>query len=290
MGKTDWTGYWSNRLSLEIRARNYSKETAKNYLHALRKLLSFRPGDPRTIRSTEIRTFLAELHDRNGLSASTVNLYRDGVAFFFTHVLKVPLRLEGIPRLKENQTLPDVLSTETVRRMLESIGNPKHRLAMALAYGCGLRVGELSSLRISDIDFQRGTILIRKGKGGKDRVVMLPGSMTAPIHIYLKHYSPLTYLFESGIPGSRLTNRTFQMVFKNSCLRAGIVQQGGIHSLRHSFATHLLEGGTDLRYIQVLLGHSSSKTTERYTRVAVHGLARIKSPVDGLMGGEGASH
>ncbi len=280
MSTQDWNAYWVERLKKEIRARNYSKETEKNYALALRTFLEKCPGNPKEKSQRIVQSFLLDIREKNGLNASTINLYRDGLSFFFHHVLKMPEVIEGIPRLKEQQALPDVFDIHSMARMLNGIENPKHRLALSLIYGCGLRVGEAASLQLNEIDFARKTIMIRQGKGGKDRMVMLPESSTPLLRAYLNDYSPKKYLFETSIPGKPLNKRTFQLVFKAACGKAGIIQKGGIHSLRHSFATHLLENGTDLRYIQALLGHSNSKTTERYTRVATNHVVSIKSPMD----------
>lgn len=276
----NWTTYWTGLLEQELRARNYSKETFKNYIHAVGIFLDPHPKHPAELTQNDVRLFLNTLRIENQFSASTVNLYRDGLAFFFHHIVKNPSAIDGLPRLKEDKALPDVLDANALTRMMASVQNPKHHLALALSYGCGFRVGELAALKVADIQFTRKTITVRKGKGSKDRLVMLPESLETPIQNYLDQYNPRTYLFESSIPGTPLTKRTFQMVFKNACKAAGIIQVGGIHSLRHSFATHLLENGTDIRYIQSLMGHSSSKTTERYTHVASHQVGRIKSPVD----------
>lgn len=280
--KIDRQEFWSERLREEIRSRNYSKETLRNYLHALSALLTEYPQHPRELDTRDIQRFLAKLRNQNALSATTVNLYRDGLSFFFQYVLGRPEVTLKIPRLKEKKSLPDIFDAQSLSKILSGIPNPKHHLAMAMAYGCGFRVGELAALRIADIHFGRKTIHIRNGKGAKDRMVMLPDSLVQPIQIYLANYKPTAFLFETAIPGRPLAKRTFQMIFTKACLRAGIEHKGGIHSLRHTFATHLLENGTDIRYIQVLLGHSSSKTTERYTHVATHSLARIKSPMDFL--------
>jgi integrase/recombinase XerD len=144
----------------------------------------------------------------------------------------------------------------------------------------GLRVSELAHLRVGDLDFVRGTVFVRQAKGNKDRIVMLPHSLIAELKGYLAAYRPRDFVFEGGEPGRPLTTRTFQAVFHRALERAGVEYDGGIHGLRHAFATHLLEGGTDLKMIQALLGHASYKTTERYARVATHRMAAVVSPLD----------
>ncbi len=280
----DWVSFWSARLRAEIAARNYSKETFKNYDNAVRGYIKVHPGSPHLWKISELRAFLISLKQDRGLNAATVNLYRDGLSFFCQNVVKSSLRFDSIPRLKENVKLPVVLDANSIGKVIGEIKNPKHKLALSLAYGSGLRVSELAALKICDIDFNRRVIKIRNGKGGKDRVVLFPEILRKPIKDYLDHFGPKTFVFESPLSGKALTRRTFQLVFENACKKAGMVKFGGIHSLRHSFATHLLENGTDLKFIQALLGHSSSKTTERYTHVAAHNVVKIVSPLDRLGG------
>lgn len=190
--------------------------------------------------------------------------------------------MSRIPRLKEDQALPDILDAKQVGSFLSSLKNPKHRLALSLAYGCGLRVAELTKLKLSDIDFERKTVHVRQGKGGKDRLVMLPGSLDQPLRTYIECQKPGTYLFESRKIDVPMSKRSFQAIFNRTCVRAGLELKGGIHGLRHAFATHLLEYGTDLKIIQVLLGHAQIKTTERYVRVSKSLITKVRSPLDNL--------
>jgi site-specific recombinase XerD len=178
-----------------------------------------------------------------------MNLYQDGLIFFCRNVCRNPHFAGSLPKAKETQRLPAILSRDKIQALLAVHPSPKHRLALALAYGCGLRVGELALLQLADLDFARSTLTVRLSKGGKDRVIMLPKSLENSLRDYVKTYRPGTYLFESSIPG-------------------------------RPFATHLLESGTDLKVIQGLLGHANYKTTERYARVASHRLKLIESPVD----------
>ncbi len=282
-----WAEYWLNKLSENILQRNYSKETNKNYRHAVAVFLKTFDKSPRLITNNEIEKFLNHLANEKKLAPSTINLYRDGISYFYTTLLKEPDRLKNIARLKENQALPDVIDIKSLHKMIAQIENQKHRLSLSLVYGCGLRVSEIAALKITDINFGRKIIFIRKAKGNKDRIVMLPESLINPIHQYLKKYQPKIFLFESAIPATPLSKRTFQILFKKACARSGIIQNGGIHSLRHSFATHLLENGTDLRFIQSLLGHADPRTTGRYTHIASNNISQIKSPIDAIAGGYG---
>lgn len=279
MSNGNWSGLWIPKLEQEARARNLSPNTLRNYSIAVRAFLATEPGPPWRWQRETLTGFLAGLKEK-GLSGSTLNLYRDSLAFFCRHVCKNTRCVEALPRAKEAKKLPAILAPERVQQLLSSPDSPKHRLALALAYGCGLRVGELAHLKTADIDMPRMTISIREGKGGKDRVVMLPASLETSLKQYLEAYQPKVYLFENAIPGHPLCRRTYQDLFKRALNQCGISHSGGIHSLRHAFATHLLEAGTDLKVIQALLGHASYKTTERYARVASHRLKLVQSPVD----------
>lgn len=284
MPEGDWSEYWIPKLEKAASARNLSANTVRNYSIAVRAFLAQLPGPPSRWEPETLRHFLASLKER-GLAGSTMNLYRDSLAFFCRHVCHVPHCVESLAKAKEAKKLPDILAPEKVQEVLGALKSPKHRLALALTYGCGLRVAELAHLKKEDIDTIRGTIFIREGKGDKDRMVMLPHSLVNPLREYLQTYLPLVYLFEGAEPGRPLARRTFQGIFTQALERCGISHQGGIHSLRHAFATHLLESGTDLKMIQSLLGHASCKTTERYARVASHRLIRVQSPVDRVWGG-----
>lgn len=191
--------------------------------------------------------------------------------------------LESLGRPKKEKSLPKVLSGQEVLKILGALSNRKHRLLLAITYSSGLRVSEVCRLKISDIGFERRVIRVEQAKGRKDRISILSDQCAKLISEYIVEYKPCHWLFESSEPGGHITERTAQRVFKNALAAAGIQKPVGIHSLRHSFATHLLESGTDLRYIQELLGHQSSKTTEIYTHVSTKELRRITSPLDRLM-------
>jgi integrase/recombinase XerD len=174
--ETNWSDYWVAKLERVACARNLAPNTVRNYTQAVRAFLAVRPGPPSRWRTSTLSAFIAGLKDR-GLAGSTMNLYRDGLAFFCRHVCQVPHCVEDLPKAKATKKLPGILPPEKVQQVLASLESPKHRLALALAYGCGLRVGELANLKTEDIDVIRGTITIKNGKGGKDRVLMLPRSL-----------------------------------------------------------------------------------------------------------------
>jgi len=189
---------------------------------------------------------------------------------------------EGIPYPKHELRYPDILSKEEVRRILQAPRNLKHRLLLMLIYSAGLRVGEAVTLKLDDLDFERSLIHIRQGKGKKDRFVMLSRTIRGTYQEYRACYPVKEWLFPGADITAHLSVRSAQSIFYNAAESAGIKKNVSIHSLRHSFATHLLENGTDLRYIQELLGHKSSRTTEMYTHVSNRDIRNILSPLDEL--------
>jgi site-specific recombinase XerD len=275
-----WSDHWAERLRRELALRNYSDATCRSYVQAVTAFLDASPGNPRKKTRDTLCAYLLHLDAKAGLSASTRNLHRFALAFFYRHVLHVDGPVCGLPHIKGTQKLPDVFNPQQVLQLLDSLNNPKQRLMLAFAYGCGLRVSEIVKLKIADIDIARRLVLILEGKGRKSRQVFLPDVLAIDLETYLNTFRPLTYIFESRIPGTPLTRRTLQAVFESAKMKAGIKSEGGIHALRHSYATHLLENGTDLRYIQALLGHNNSKTTERYTRVLTSHFPKLSSPLD----------
>ena len=190
--------------------------------------------------------------------------------------------IDKIHRPKKAKTLPNVLSKEEVKKMLEAPVNTKHKMMLCLIYSCGLRCGGLLALKPVHIDSKRNVLLIKNAKGQKDRIVPLSPKILEMLREYYKTYQLSVFLFEGQIKGNPYDARSLQQVLKQSLKRAGIQKPVTLHWLRHSYATHLLESGTDLRYIQGLLGHSSSKTTEIYTHVSTKSLQQIKSPFDDL--------
>jgi len=194
------------------------------------------------------------------------------------------LRVETdmLERPRREKKLPNVLSKQEVQLLLQHTKNVKHKTMLSFVYACGLRIGELINLRISDIDFDRKTIHIKLSKGYKDRVIGLPQIIESMLKQYFKLYRPKTFVIEGDHPGKIYSSRSAQQVLKKSVTLAGITKPVTMHWLRHSYATHLLEAGTDTRYIQVLLGHSSIKTTEIYTHVSTNQIKNIPSPLDDL--------
>ena len=275
-----------SRVELELKLRGYARKTQKSYMGCCRRFLQWKRGY-RGERQEEVRSHLEWLLDR-GVSRSAFNTAYSALSFLYGEVLKQPASLEGLRRPRGGRQLPEILSQREVLRILDSLRNPKHRVILARLYAGGLRVGEVVRLKVSEIDSDRMLIRVRQGKGRKDRYTLLPRSILEDLRSYWKAYRPSTWLFPGARKGRHLTERSVQKVFSRAVAAAGIRKRVTVHTLRHSFATHLLEGGTDLRYIQELLGHRSSKTTEIYTHVQRKDLVRIESPLDALLGHGGS--
>ena len=266
-----------------LKSKRYSVNTIKTYTDAVSIFLKYMGGKPaEEITQTDIIRFNNEYILKNGYSASYQNQVVNGLKLFFSTVENRKIEIEDIHRPRRERKLPDILSKEEVKLLLDSTMNLKHRVMLSLIYACGLRAGELISLKLAHIDRDRNLIWVKNSKGKKDRIIPLGGKMPEMIMNYTKAYKPLNYLFEGQNAGLPYSYRSLQLVLKTAVTHAGIKKAVTLHTLRHSYATHLLESGTDLRYIQELLGHNSSKTTEIYTHVSTQNLQRIKSPFDDL--------
>ncbi|MGA9115319.1 MAG: site-specific integrase [Bacteroidota bacterium] len=281
------TGDVIELLEKEMRLRNYSHRTIKAYRSCIRSLLKrLHTEDPGGIPPEELRRYLLGLVDE-GMSAAYLNQVINALRFLYVEVLHRPLALAEIPRPRKDHKLPTVLSLLEVKAILEAAGNIKHRCLLMLVYSAGLRVGEVVRLRKEDLDGDRMMIHVRGGKGRKDRYTILSPAVWELVEEYIMRQTPRAFLFE-GQGGERpYSIRSAQKVFETAAAAAGIRKHVSIHSLRHAFATHLLEQGTDLRFIQELLGHASSKTTEIYTHVSKRSLEAIRSPVEAILPGDG---
>ena len=201
---------------------------------------------------------------------------------YFKTCRDTKIEIDKIHRPKRAKALPNVLSKEEVKKILDAHSNLKHKAMLSMIYSCGLRRSELLNLKFSDIDSKRNIVIIRQSKGKKDRITPLSAKILDLLRNYYKEYSPKTYLFEGQEKNTQYSARSLEEVLKKSVRLASINKPVTLHWLRHSYATHLLESGTDLRYIQELLGHNSSKTTEIYTHVSTKNIQQIKSPFDDL--------
>lgn len=262
--------------------KNYSQNTAKNYCNHFKSFLEFHRGvRPSEISKSQIEEYLQDAAERKKSGASEMNQIVNAVKFFYEKVLNRPRQVYDLPRAKKPFQLPGIFSQKEVKAILDAAGNPKHSCMLALAYAGGLRVSELISLKVRDIDSERMVINIRQAKGRKDRIVMLSEKLLEMLRQYYRLYKPAEYLFE-GQMGGMYSTRSVQKVLSAAKKKAGVKKKGSVHALRHSFATHLLEGGTDILSIKKLLGHKSLRTTMIYTHVSNEHISKIQSPLDKL--------
>ncbi|CAD7772433.1 Tyrosine recombinase XerD [Candidatus Methanoperedenaceae archaeon GB37] len=273
-------------LQKELSIRKYSTRTTKSYIRINRDFLLFSGKRPEDIENKDIKEYLYYVVNQKKVSTSTLNVIINVLKFYYGEVLKKDFIFE-VKRPKKDSKLPVVLSKEEVKKVLKATSNIKHKAILMLMYSGGLRVGEVVRLRPEDIDANRKLIHIRASKGRKDRYTLLSNVALQTLREYGKKEKPQKWLFPSWNKEKHITARTVQKIFQNACKKAGIDKDVSVHSLRHSFATHLLESGIDLRYNQELLGHKSSKTTEIYTHVSTKNLSAVKNPLDILLkGGE----
>lgn len=233
------------------------------------------------LTTNQIKSYLLWLLQVRKCSESKVHTTLNALKFCFEQVLYKPKIFIEIPRPKKHLQLPKVYAIEQVKKIIQATLNEKHKTMLMLAYATGLRLQEIINLKIKDINSARMVINVIRGKGKKDRQVILSEKLLSQLRKYFKQYRPKEWLFE-GVPGRQYGYRTLQEVFSNAKDKAGVIVKGGIHTMRHSFATHLMENGTDLRLIQELLGHNSIKTTIRYTHVSKAQIQKVKSPLDDL--------
>lgn len=260
--------------------KGYSKNTTRVYCQEFCQLLKILGA--RSVNSLEkhhILSYLLWLIKKRGYSEHHAHTAVNALKFYFEKVMRRPQEFYDLPRPRKPLQLPTVLGQDEFVKILKQIKNIKHRAMIMTSYSAGLRVSEVVNLKISDIDSSRMTIHIRNAKGKKDRLVPLSKKLLEVLREYFKKYKPKDYLFE-GAKGGEYSTRSLQIVLQEAKKLAGVNKRGSIHSLRHSYATHLLEGGTDIRYIQELLGHNSLSTTLRYTHVSLKTLGNIESPLD----------
>lgn len=267
---------------LKIKELRYSESTLKTYKNALEDFLNFHHQIALDqLHDGHIQSFLRHLVMERKVSTSYQNQAINAVKFYFERVLGGQRTSYKIDRPKKEKALPVVLSEEEIVRIFKNVENLKHKAILIVIYSAGLRISECVNLKIKDIDSYRMQIRIEQSKGKKDRYTLLSTRTLDLLRTYFKAYRPKMYLFE-GQSGDQYSVRSIQTIFQETVKKAGITKRVTVHSLRHSFATHLLENGTNLRYIQSLLGHSSSKTTEIYTHITTKGFEQLKSPMDGL--------
>lgn len=259
-----------------LKLRNYSHATIRSYIGCIRRFITQHPALLNSPNQLVTETFLVALFD-HGSSAQTVQSYSQAIQFYYREALKSPLTI-NLKTPKRPARLPVTLTHKEITHLLDQISNEKHRTMIALAYGAGLRVSEVTNMRVGNIDFEQDVIYVYQGKGKKDRITLLPSPLIPSLTNRVAGKIPQDYLFESE-RGGPLSTRSIQNVFDRALKSAHITKPATFHSLRHSFATHILEQGTDLRFIQKLLGHTNIRTTQRYTHVSTTSIRAIQSPL-----------
>jgi integrase/recombinase XerD len=260
----------------ELRIRGLSPRTRKSYLYYLQRYFVYKKIGVDVVDVDNIKSFL-ENDEKRGVSAQVRNLTLNAIKFYYYSVIETRNKIE-IKSAKEYTKLPIILSREEIARLIDVVKNFKHKLLLGIAYGAGLRVSEVINLKIGDIDLGELTVTIQQSKGQKDRISVLPEKLINNIKNLTPGKDNNDYVFESE-RGGKLTTRTAQKVFETALKKAKIQKPATFHSLRHSFATHLLENGVDIRYVQELLGHSNIRTTQIYTHVTNPMIKNIKSPL-----------
>lgn len=275
-------GKLRDQMEMDLRLRRYSKRTRTEYLRCMHNFTKFFMRSPDQMGEKEIRTFLVHLVEEQKVSASVQKMYIAGIKFFYANTLKRPEVVHHLSYPKVPKSLPDILSAQEVLALFDAIESVKYRAIMATAYASGMRISEVCNLHCrGDIDSQRMLIHIRSGKGAKDRYVMLSEHLLTFLREYFRQVRPSgIYLFPGQDPNQPISPSAVRSVFNKAVRSLGTPKHITPHCLRHAFATHLLEAGTDIRVIQVLLGHSSIRTTTRYTRVSNAHIGKTRSPLD----------
>ena len=275
-------GILRDRMIEEMKLRNFSAATQKSYLYAVTRLTKHYKRPPDQLDKEQIRAYLVHLTVEKKLSPNTMTGQISGLRFFYNETLGWDETKLFIPPRKKSSPLPEVFSPSEVLRVIDGARGLKQRVLLMTAYSAGLRVGELVSLKITDIDAARMTIGVKQGKGGKDRYAILSQNLLIELRKYWKRYRPSIWLFPNRAKNGPLSRNEAWHIFNQAKKRAGIKKGRGIHTLRACFATHLLEAGVDLRSIQFLMGHNSILSTQRYLRLQPHNRGSTVSPLDML--------
>ncbi len=266
-----------SKIEKELKLRNFSPKTVKSYLLCLKSYFTYVKNVNTKPNINIIKEYLLEKQER-GQSPQTINLYLNAIKYFYREIAKSNTKID-IKFSKRSQKLPVVLNREEISKIIDSFINRKHKLIISLSYGAGLRISETQNLKIRDIDFSSLTIHLKNTKGRKDRISILPGLIKNDLEQYVDKNNRDDYVFISE-RGGKMSTRTLQKIFENGIKKSKIKKEATFHSLRHSFATHLLENGVDVRYVQELLGHSNIRTTQIYAKVTNPILKNIKSPLN----------
>jgi integrase/recombinase XerD len=268
------------KLEVELKISKNSKYTLRNYLNANSELLTFSQKNPEEMTEDDVKSFMAsKLSDS---SSSSIIVFLSALRFAYTSILKKDITA-GIKRPKREKRIPAVLTKEEVKQLFNALQNKKSKLMISLAYACGFRVSELVNLKVADLNFNEMIAHVRQAKGKKDRVVNLPAFLLEDLREQVSHQQAEKQEFLFTGPNGQLSDRNIQKIVMAAAKKAGIEKEVHPHTLRHSFATHLLENGVDIRKIQELLGHADLSTTQIYTHISREELKKIQSPIDNLM-------
>jgi integrase/recombinase XerD len=270
------------RMQEDLQIRRYSPATIRIYLHAMAEFARHFGKAPDQLGAEHIRQYQLFLIQEKKVSQPTVVQMVCALRFFYTHTLNRKIPMERIPFPRRERKLPLILSREEVKALLQAPGDLRHRTLLAILYGCGLRVSELTELKVGDIDSARNVLRVRRGKGRKERQTLLPGKLLELLRCYWRHRRPTDWLFPSTDSTRPISPKAVYLICRKAARTAGISKPIHPHSLRHAFATHLLEAGVNLRTIQILLGHANLETTARYLHVADVAVRSTASPLDSL--------
>ena len=270
------------KMLAELQLRGITPRTQTAYLREIAKLENYFNRSPEELGEEEVKEYLVHMLEDRGLSSGTYKYYAAGIKFLYRTTLNRGEVVEKIKYPKAKIKLPVVLDLSEVRTMLSVMENLKHRAVLTITYSAGLRVSETAHLKVTDIDSKRMMVRVRQGKGGKDRYTILSKTTLECLREYWRAYRPKDWLFEGQKEGSHICYTSIRNIFVEAKERAGITKPVGPHSLRHAFATHLIEAGTSLHHIQLLLGHKSPKTTTVYLHVSKMNLAQVSSPLDSI--------
>jgi integrase/recombinase XerD len=271
------------RMIEDMQLHGYSAKTQTAYVGAVRGLAKYYRRSPEEITQEEVRAYFLWLVKERGVARSTLMIHLSGIKFLFEKTLKREWIIFNLVRPQKRTKLPVVLSSEETKYLLSLVRLPKSHMALTVIYACGLRLNEGLHLRVQDIDSQRMLIWIRNGKGGKDRYVPLPQRLAEILRAYWKSHKPSSYFFFSKDKNTALSDTSLQHTFKAALRESGIRKAASIHTLRHSYATHLLERGVDLRVIQELLGHKSPQTTAIYTHLTDKSFQTLAETLNSLI-------
>jgi site-specific recombinase XerD len=270
------------RFTEDMQIHGLAPTTQRSYLHYVTEYSRFYNTSPAKLDLEAIRQYELYLLNERKLSPESVNIFISSVQFLYTKTLDMPWGKECFPRVRVAQKLPVVLDPEEVAGFFDYIPSLKYRAALMLCYGAGLRIAEAAAIKVSDIDSKRMLIRVQQGKGKKDRYVMLSPRLLCVLRRYWRAARPRVWMFPSWRENKHLSVGSLSLACREASKQCGLTKRITAHTLRHSFATHLLENGTDTRVIQVLLGHSRIDTTARYTKVAANVIAGTPSPLDSL--------